>query len=44
MGFETYAGFQIADAMAKTPANARRLLEDVWHRAKGRAEAGAGSP
>ncbi len=30
LGFETYAAFQIADAMAKTPANARRLLEDVW--------------
>ena len=38
MGFETYAAFQIADAMAKTPANARRLLEDVWTRAKTKAE------
>ncbi|MGO9172998.1 MAG: M3 family metallopeptidase [Rhodomicrobium sp.] len=38
LGFETYAGFQIADAMAKTPANARRLLEDVWKRAKRKAE------
>jgi peptidyl-dipeptidase Dcp len=38
MGFETYAAFQIADAMAKTPANARRLLEDVWNRAKSKAE------
>jgi peptidyl-dipeptidase Dcp len=38
LGFETYAGFQIADAMAKTPGNARRLLEDVWKRAKQKAE------
>jgi peptidyl-dipeptidase Dcp len=38
MGFETYAAFQIADAMAKTPGHARRLLEDVWTRAKDRAE------
>ncbi len=38
LGFETYAAFQIADAMAKTPANARRLLEDVWDRARQRAE------
>ncbi len=38
LGFETYAGFQIADAMAKTPANARRLLEDVWKRAQQKAE------
>lgn len=38
LGFETYAGFQIADAMAKTPANARQLLEDVWERAKQKAE------
>ncbi len=32
MGYETYAAFQIADTMATTPANARRLLEDVWGR------------
>ena len=38
MGFETYAAFQIADAMAKTPGHARRLLEDVWTRARDRAE------
>ena len=44
MGFETYAAFQIADAMAKTPGHARRLLEDVWTRAQGPGGARAGSP
>ncbi len=39
LGFETYADFQIADAMAKTPANARRLLNNVWQRAKEKADA-----
>ncbi len=39
LGFETYAAFQIADAMAKTPANARCLLEDVWKRASEKAAA-----
>lgn len=38
LGFENYAGFQIDNAMAKNPANARRLLEDVWHQAKQKAE------
>jgi peptidyl-dipeptidase Dcp len=38
LGFENYAAFQIADAMAKTPAQARSLLEKVWARAKLKAE------
>jgi len=38
LGFSTYADYQIADAMAKTPANAQRLLDDVWNRAKVKAD------
>jgi peptidyl-dipeptidase Dcp len=38
LGFDTYADYQIANAMAATPVNARRLLEDVWVRAKVKAE------
>jgi peptidyl-dipeptidase Dcp len=38
LGFENYADYQIADAMAQTPANARRLLDDVWQRARLKAE------
>jgi peptidyl-dipeptidase Dcp len=38
LGFKTYAEFQIADAMAKTPGNAQRLLDDVWVRARERAD------
>ncbi len=37
LGFETYADYQIDDAMAKTPASARELLERVWRGAKLRA-------
>jgi len=38
LGFETYADYQIDDAMAKTPGCARELLERVWHEAKLRAD------
>src|SRR5262249_22529417 len=38
LGFESYAAFQIADAMAKTPFQARSLLEKVWGRAKLKAD------
>jgi peptidyl-dipeptidase Dcp len=38
LGFETFAEFQIADAMAKTPGNAQRLLDNVWLRARERAD------
>ncbi len=38
LGFESYAHFQISDAMAKTPDNARRLLEQVWDRARQKAD------
>jgi peptidyl-dipeptidase Dcp len=39
LGFETFAEYRLDDQMAKTPAAARHLLEDVWNRA--RAKAGA---
>ncbi len=38
LGFENFAAFQIANAMAKTPENARRLLEDVWAGAQRKAD------
>ncbi len=38
LGFETYAEYQIDDAMAKTPASARQLLERVWRQAKQKAD------
>jgi peptidyl-dipeptidase Dcp len=38
LGFDSYAAFQVADAMAKTPLQARTLLETVWARAKLKAE------
>ncbi|KAI95854.1 peptidase M3 [Rhodomicrobium udaipurense JA643] len=41
LGFSTYAAYQIDDAMAKTPATARGLLEKVWAGAKRRADAEA---
>jgi len=39
LGFSTYAAYQIADAMAKTPGSARALLEKVWTQAKVKADA-----
>ncbi len=38
LGFGTYADYQIDDAMAKTPASARDLLERVWRGAKLKAD------
>lgn len=37
LGFKTYADWKIDDQMAKTPGAARKLLEDVWPRARARA-------
>ena len=37
LGYATYADFKLADSMAKTPAAAQHLLEQVW--AGGRAKA-----
>jgi peptidyl-dipeptidase Dcp len=39
LGYETFADYRLADQMARTPAAARELLENVWTRA--RAKAGA---
>jgi peptidyl-dipeptidase Dcp len=33
LGYETFAEFRLADAMAKTPAAVRGLLEEVWQAA-----------
>ncbi len=37
LGFATFADYRLDDQMAKTPAAARKLLEEVWTRARGRA-------
>jgi peptidyl-dipeptidase Dcp len=37
MSFKTYAEFALDDSMAKTPANVRALLDDVWLAARSRA-------
>ena len=37
LGFATYADYRLADQMAKTPAAARSLLDDVWGRARAKA-------
>jgi len=38
LGYPTFAHYKLADTMAKTPENARRLLDQVWTPAKRRAE------
>ncbi len=38
LGYETYAAYKLDDSMAKTPAAARKLLEDVWAPGRKRAE------
>jgi peptidyl-dipeptidase Dcp len=38
LGFTTFADYQIDDAMAKTPASARQLLEKVWRQARLKAD------
>jgi peptidyl-dipeptidase Dcp len=37
LGFDTYADYRLDDQMAKTPANARKLLDEVWGRARAKA-------
>ncbi len=37
LGFDTFADYRLDDQMAKTPANARKLLDDVWGRARAKA-------
>jgi len=39
LGFETFADYRLDDQMAKTPANARKLLDEVWTRARAKARA-----
>jgi peptidyl-dipeptidase Dcp len=37
LGFRSFADYRLDDQMAKTPANARNLLDEVWGRARARA-------
>ena len=37
LGYETFADYRLADQMAKTPAAARDLLQQVWARARKKA-------
>lgn len=39
LGFETFADYRLDDQMAKTPAAARGLLNEVWGRARAKAAA-----
>lgn len=39
LGFATFADYKIANTMAKTPADAQKLLETVWPHAKSKAAA-----
>ena len=39
LGYPTYADYRLADSMAKTPAAAQTLLEQVWEPARGKADA-----
>ncbi len=39
LGFATFADYRLDDLMAKTPQAARKLLEEVWRRARAKAEA-----
>ena len=39
LGFETFADYRLDDQMAKTPAAARELLDEVWRRARAKAAA-----
>jgi peptidyl-dipeptidase Dcp len=37
LGYKTFADYRLDDQMAKTPAAARKLLEEVWTRARAKA-------
>ncbi len=37
LGFKSFADYRLDDQMAKTPANARKLLDEVWGSARARA-------
>ncbi len=38
LGFDTFADYRLDDQMAKTPAAARKLLDQVWSRARVKAQ------
>jgi peptidyl-dipeptidase Dcp len=38
LGYDSYAAYKLDDSMAKTPAAAQKLLEDVWVPGRARAE------
>ena len=38
LGYDSFAAYKLADTMAKTPANVRKLLETVWRPARAQAE------
>ncbi|HEX4301845.1 MAG TPA: M3 family metallopeptidase, partial [Rhizomicrobium sp.] len=38
LGFASFADYRLDDQMAKTPANARELLDNVWGRARARSQ------
>ncbi|HEX5212767.1 MAG TPA: M3 family metallopeptidase [Pseudolabrys sp.] len=38
LGFATFADYRLDDQMAKTPAAARKLLDEVWRRARVKAQ------
>jgi peptidyl-dipeptidase Dcp len=37
LGYESFAAYRLADMMAKSPAAAKKLLDDVWTRGRARA-------
>ena len=39
LGYDSFADYRLADQMAKTPDAARKLLEEVWTRARAKAAA-----
>jgi peptidyl-dipeptidase Dcp len=39
LGYDTYADYRLDDQMAKTPQTARKLLDEVWGRARAKAAA-----
>ncbi len=39
LGFATFADYRLDDQMAKTPTAARKLLDEVWSRARAKAQA-----
>ena len=43
LGYDSYAAYKLDDSMAKTPAAAQKLLEDVWAPGRKRAEEDAGA-